>query len=364
LFHHCLLRPGDVPPSQDDLKVVGAFNPGAVETPEEVVLLVRVAEAAREQRAGYVALPRWDRGANRVVLDWFTEDEVEFEDARVVIVKSTGRKRLTSVSHFAVCRSRDGRTLDAVGPIRFLPASESEEYGVEDARITPLEGRFYFTYVAVSRHGVATALASTGDFKTFERHGILFPPENKDVVLFPETIGGRYMALHRPNPAQHFSPPEMWLASSPDLLHWGGHRPFFGSTGDWDRGRVGAGTPPIRTSAGWLEIYHGNDRRPNDTGIGTYSAGALLLNLDDPSRIRAALSEMLVPEADYEREGFVPNVVFPTGVVTRGSSLLVYYGAADECCAVAEWRLPDLLSRLLETSQTPEAGRFGSASST
>src|SRR5688572_6740068 len=208
VFHRCLLRPSDMKPSQDDLKVIGAFNPGAVETPQGIVLLVRVAQTAREQRVGHVALPRWDSGSARVVLDWVGQDEVEFEDARVVIVRRTGLKRLTSVSHFVVCHSRDGRDVDAIGPEQFRPAAENEEFGVEDARITPLEGRYYFTYVGVSRHGAATALASTSDFKTFERHGILFPPENKDVVLFPERIGDRYAALHRPNPAQHFSPPE------------------------------------------------------------------------------------------------------------------------------------------------------------
>lgn len=343
LFNRCLVRPGDVPASQDDLKVIGTFNPGAVETPEGIVLLVRVAEMARESRPGFVALPRWDATARRAVLDWLREDEVVFEDARVVIVKRTGLKRLTFLSHLAIVRSRDGRRVDTLEPQRFFPRGENEEFGVEDPRLTPLDGRFYFTYVAVSRHGAATALASTTDFRTFERHGIIFPPENKDVVLFPETIGGCYQALHRPNPAQQFSAPEMWLARSPDLVHWGGHAPFLGSTGDWDVGRVGAGTPPIRTEAGWLEIYHGNNRRPGEGGIGVYAAGVLLLDLENPARIRGGQPEILVPEAPWEREGFVPRVVFPTGVVPRDDTLLVYYGAADEVCGVVELRRRDLL---------------------
>lgn len=333
-----------MPASQADLKVIGTFNPGAVETPQGIVLLVRVAEAARETRPGRVALPRWDTAGHRAVLDWLREDEVVFEDARVVIVKRTGLKRLTFISHLAVVRSRDGRAVDAVEPQRFLPRGEHEEFGVEDARITPLEGKFYITYVAVSRHGAATALASTTDFQTFERHGIIFPPENKDVVLFPERVGGRYVALHRPNPAQHFCAPEMWLASSPDLVHWGGHAPFLGSTGDWDAGRVGAGTPPIRTQVGWLEIYHGNNRRPGEAGIGTYSAGALLLDLENPARVLASVPRILVPETAWEREGFVPRVVFPTGVIARDDTLLVYYGAADEVCGVVELSRREVLA--------------------
>jgi predicted GH43/DUF377 family glycosyl hydrolase len=344
IFNRCLLRPGDLSASQDDLKVIGAFNPGVVETPDGVRLLVRVAESVREQRPGQVALPRWDPAAGRGVVDWVGEDEVTFVDPRVVIVKRTGIRRLTFISHLQIARSRDGRIIDRIDASRFLPADENEEFGVEDPRITPLEGRFYFTYVAVSRHGAATALASTADFKTFARHGIIFPPENKDVVLFPEPIGGRFVALHRPNPAQHFSPPEMWLGTSPDLICWGGHTPFLGTTSGWDVGRVGGGTPPIRTSAGWLEIYHGNDQRPGASGVGRYSAGALLLDLENPRCILSARGQILIPETDYEREGFIPNVVFPTGIVRQGDTVLVYYGAADESCAVVEWRLQDLFN--------------------
>lgn len=347
LFHRCLLRPEDVPPSQDDLRVIGAFNPGAVRTAEGIRLMVRVAEAPRETRPGQVGLPRWDASAGRVVIDWLSGEQVVFDDARVVTVKATGFKRLTSVSHLVVAHSTDGRSLDSFAPARFLPIAESEEYGVEDPRITPLDGRHYFTYVAVSRHGAATALASTVDFQTFERHGIIFPPENKDVVLFPEKINGAYLALHRPNPAQHFAAPEMWLGTSPDLIHWGGHRDFLGSRGDWELGRVGAGPPPLRTAAGWLELYHGNNRRPGDAAVGTYSAGVLLMGLDEPWRILARSGALLVPEADEEREGFVPNVIFPTGIVQRDDVVSVYSGGADQFSMVTEVSLADILEHLL-----------------
>jgi predicted GH43/DUF377 family glycosyl hydrolase len=82
--------------------------------------------------------------------------------------------------------------------------------------------------------------------------------------------------------------------------------------------------PPLRTNVGWLEIYHGNNRRTGEIGVGMYSAGALLLDLENPSRILVTRGEILVPETDYEREGFVPNVVFPTGVVAKGATILVY----------------------------------------
>lgn len=343
LFNRCLLRPEDVSATQDNLKVIGVFNPGAVQTQDGVFLLVRVAEAVAEQRPGYIALPQWDITGQEVVVEWLRERDVIFEDARVVIDQRSGHKRLTSVSHLVVVHCKDGRSVGAIGPTRFLPSAEYEEFGVEDPRITQLRDRFYVTYTAVSRHGVATALASTIDFKNFEREGIIFPPENKDVVLFPEQIDGRYVALHRPNPSQRFTPPEIWLATSPDLIHWGRHTPLLGAGGGWDVERVGAGAPPIRTEGGWLEIYHENSKHSGKAGVGRYSAGSLLLSLKDPSRILGTQREVLVPQADFEMSGFVPDVVFPTGMICREERVLLFYGAADTYVGVVEWRLRDLL---------------------
>src|SRR3954454_14976418 len=186
-----LLRPDDIPPSRDDFEVVGVFNPGAVRTGDEVVLLVRVAERPRERRPGFTGLPRWDP-AGGLTIDWTPDAELEPLDPRVVRRKADGLVRLTFLSYLRVVRCGDGQAVEGVTEVCFTPQSEAEEFGVEDARITPLDGRFWFTYVAVSRHGAATALASTTDFRTFDRHGVIFCPENKDVVRFPERIGGPY----------------------------------------------------------------------------------------------------------------------------------------------------------------------------
>ncbi len=347
-----LLRPEDVPASRDDFEVVGAFNPGAVRAGDEVVLLVRVAERPREKRQGFTGLPRWD-SANGLTVDWVPDTELDVVDPRVVRRKSDGLVRLTFTSHLRVIRCGAGRTVREVTPVAFCPQGEVEEYGVEDPRITALNGRYYFTYVAVSRHGPATALASTSDFRTFERHGIIFCPENKDVVLFPEKIGGSFAAIHRPVCGTAFTRPEMWAARSPDLLHWGAHTPLTLSGGEWQSGRVGAGPPPIRVADGWLAIYHGN-RQPTRAGeVGTYFGGALLLEATDPTRVLQRTAEpFMVPEADFEREGFVSNVVFPTGVVEDGDKLLVYYGAADAFTAVAEFELRDVRGAMTDE---PEA---------
>jgi predicted GH43/DUF377 family glycosyl hydrolase len=268
-------------------------------------------------------------------------------DPRVVKKKSDGLVRLTFISHLRVVRCGDGRAVRRITAARFLPESGLEEFGVEDPRITILDGRVYFTYVAVSRHGAGTALASTTDFESFERHGMIFCPENKDVVLFPERIGGEFVALHRPNAATPFCRPEMWVARSRDLIHWGRHECLHSGGGEWETGRVGAGTPPVRTDDGWVEIYHGN-RQPTERGeVGMYSTGVLLLDLENPAKIlRRTASSIFEPTAAFERNGFVPDVVFPTGVVETSTSYLVYYGAADCCTAVVEFDRAELLAQL------------------
>jgi predicted GH43/DUF377 family glycosyl hydrolase len=346
-FEQLLLSPADLRPLCDEFEVVGVFNPGAIVAEGEVILLVRVAERPRERRPGYWALPRWSPGTGPVI-DWMPDDAIEAIDPRVVKRKADGLVRLTFISHLRVVRCGDGRSVDEVTETRFLPESELEEFGVEDPRITAIDGRYFFTYVAVSRHGAGTALASTSDFRRFERHGMIFCPENKDVVLFPERIDGHYVALHRPNAATPFCRPEMWIARSPDLIHWGQHECLHGGGSEWETGRVGAGTPPVRVAGGWLEIYHGN-RRPTRPGeVGMYSTGALLLDANDPARmLRRTATSIFEPSAEFERSGFVPDVVFPTGIAEAGDSLLLYYGAADCCTAVVGFSRSDVLGALV-----------------
>jgi predicted GH43/DUF377 family glycosyl hydrolase len=343
-FERLLLKPSDIKPLRDDFQVVGVFNPGAIRAGGDVILLVRVAERPRETRPGYTALPRWSSAAG-LEIDWVASDEIEFVDPRVVKRKADGLVRLTFISHLRVVRlSSDGRSVSEITDVRFLPESGLEEFGVEDPRITAFDGRYYFTYVSVSRHGAGTALASTTDWKSFDRHGMIFCPENKDVVLFPERIAGDYVALHRPNAATPFCRPEMWVARSSDLVRWGGHQCLHGGGAAWETGRVGAGTPPVRSSRAWIEIYHGN-RQPTGPGeVGMYSTGILLLDSSDPAKILGRTpTSIFEPTADFERQGFVPDVVFPTGIIESAQSYLVYYGAADSCTAVVEFSREELM---------------------
>ncbi len=338
-----ILSSKHVRPSRTDFKVIGVFNPGVAVHDGKVKLLIRVAEEIKEKREGQVCLLRGD-GTGGIATKWVACRQLKRVDPRMVVIDDHKRIRLTFVSHLRLAISTDGTTIDEIEPQPALaPLEPYEEFGVEDPRITKIGDTYYITYVGVSRHGIVTALASTKDFLTYDRHGVILPPENKDVVLFPEKINGKYWMIHRPYPNTRFGMPEMWLASSPDLLNWGDHHPLLGGREDWESERVGAGPPPILTDAGWLVIYHGVHKPDPHEGMGVYSVGGVLLDRNDPSKIIArAKSPFMVPQTEHERNGYVPDVVFPTGVVTEGDDLLIYYGAGDSHICVVRRPLGEI----------------------
>ncbi len=349
----CLLTPADLPPSREDFEVIGTFNPAAAQLDDgSVVMLVRVAERPTEIRPGYHPSPRYGPDGE-ILIDWIADEDVSIADPRMLVYKGTGFQRLTFVNHLRVVRLADGLNVSEIGAI-FTGTSPYASFGYEDPRLTRIDDTWYVTAVAPSQYGVSTALLSTDDFDRFTEHGIIFCPENKDVVLFPEKINGRYAAIHRPVGTFGTRQPEMWIGYSPDLIHWGGHRPLFGSRSphavatDWDSGRVGGGVPPIRTERGWLKVYHASCKPSAGEPIGVYAAGALLLDLDDPTRVLAHSDEPFMrPEADFERHGFVKAVVFPTGHALRGGDLLLYYGAADTHVGVVRYEMNALLDSLV-----------------
>ena len=262
------------------------------------------------------------------------------EDERVFRYK--GDFFLTSISHLRVAHSTDGVhfTIDE-SPLLF-PADRHEAFGLEDPRITRIGEDYWITYKAVSRHGITTALAHTRDFRSVERRGIIFCPENLDVVIFPETIGGEYVAWTRPV-GRHLGAPSIWLARSPDLIHWGAHEVVLcPRPNHWDAARVGAGTVPFRTDRGWLEIYHGADLENR------YCMGVVLIDIDDPSKVLARCDEPLMwPETDYELAGFFGGVVFSCGAdVAEDGTVTVYYGASDECTCAALTTVDELLGHV------------------
>ena len=215
-----IITPAMVQPSRPELEVVGAFNPAVTRHDGEVLLLLRVAEAP-QSAPGDVAAPVYNVDTGRLeIRKWARgSDGVDTSDPRVTVVD--GRTWLTSISHIRIARSTDGINFQVDPTPALSPTNAYESFGIEDPRITLLDGTYWINYTAVSPWGISTALASTKDFRTFDRHGIIFPPPNRDVTIFPEKIGGRYAALHRPMASE---PGEnaIWGATSTDLMDWGG----------------------------------------------------------------------------------------------------------------------------------------------
>lgn len=335
-----------VRPAVPGLEVVGAFNAAVARYQEEVLLLLRVAEAP-PPLADEVSAPIYDTGSRQLSIRTWSRSTVDASDPRVI--SSGGRTWLTSISHLRIARSSDGIHFTVDDAPSLSPETSYETFGIEDPRITLIDDTYWINYSAVSPRGVSTALASTKDFKRFERHGIIFPPSNKNVTIFPQKIGGSYVALHRPN-LEGFERPAIWSASSPDLKSWGDHRFVAAARDDsWDNEKIGGGAPPFRVRAdghdGWLAIYHGVTGSPY-----AYSLGALLLDADDPSRVIARSREpILEPEAPYERDGFFNGVVFTCGLLVDGDRIRIYYGAADGVTAVADLSLDEILSGLERT---------------
>ncbi|MFA5784531.1 MAG: glycoside hydrolase family 130 protein [Phycisphaerae bacterium] len=212
-------------------------------------------------------------------------------------------------------------------PAAGQPFAEYEEFGVEDPRITPLEGMFYITYSAYSRHGVRIGLARTADFKSVERIAFITQADYRNTVIFPEKINGRYVKLDRPH--SEISPWSIWISYSPDLRHWGDSKVIMKPVKyHWDEMKIGPGAPPIKTAKGWLNIYHGVF--PTMDGS-VYRLGVALHNLDDPATIIAVSDRwILSPQEQYELVGYVHNVVFTCAAVPEeDGTLKLYWGAAD-----------------------------------
>ena len=331
-----ILQTKDVTPYLDGFEVLGAFNPAACQFGDETLLLLRVAEAPKAEK-GYLAIPLIEEqnGIPTLVVKHLKEPETDY-DPRVVRIDDT--VYLTSLSYLRVARSRDGIHFTIDDQPFLFPARMDEAYGIEDARITFLEGKYWITYTAVSANGPGVGLAVTTDFVHVERIGMILPPPNKDVALFPEKINGNYWLLHRPM-VSDIGKPSVWLAESEDGTHWGNHRFLFGGRGTdtgsafrWEGAKIGAGPEPMLTDEGWLVCYHGAD--PTHA----YSLALALLDKNDPSIVldRSEVP-LLTPELIWEREGFFPNVVFSNGWVKRpDGTIWVYYGAADSGVGLAE----------------------------
>ncbi len=268
---------------------------------------------------------------------------VEHDGEVVLLLRVEG---YDGMSNIHVARSRNGVTDWQINPRPLIRRGEKrwryEEWGVEDPRVVYLADRqaYYITYTAYSPSGAAVGLASTRDFESIERIGLIFSPNNKDAVLFPVKFEGRYAVLHRPDAG---GIENIWIAFSPDLVYWGEpHAVLLEGVGPaWNAVKVGSGPPPVETPRGWLLLYHGAKYY---AGSLVYRVGAVILDRKYPNKVCAAIPDCIFSSREsYETSGLVPNTVFPTGMIVRGDELWIYYGAADSSICLATIRLSEML---------------------
>lgn len=306
--------------------------------------------ATSKKKFHYDVIHRWEGNPILTIEDIpfpcntvFNAACAKYEDEYILLLRI---EDLTGRSVFALARSNDGYHFDVQDDPVMRPCTEPgcfmeyEKKGIEDPRITLIDGIYYIMYVAVSSCGPLLALAKTVDFETFERIALISEPENKDGVLFPEKINGRYARLDRPVAG---GVANIWISYSDDLINWGGSRCVMTiRDSHWDSWRIGASSQPIRIDGGWLVIYHGVKAASSGP---IYRLGAVLLDYEDPRKVlcRTAIP-ILSPREYYERVGDVSNVVFSCGAILENNDQLkIYYGASDTCICVGTANVNELM---------------------
>ena len=280
-----------------------------------------------------------------------TRKDVPYQVATVHnagIVKQDDRYIMLFRSHLQNGRSIIGRADSEDGfsftvhPKPFLVPSadnvfgEDEALGVEDLRICPVEGEYLLTYSAYSRHGVRIALARTRDFEKVERIALITQADLRNVVIFPEKFGDRYVRLDRAH--SEISPWSIWISYSPDLVHWGDSRLIMKPVAyHLDEMKIGPDAPPFKTDKGWIVLTH---------GVGPmrrYCIGTMLLDLENPAKVIVRLDEPLLAPLEKEREGYVPNVVYTCGAIFHNSDLVIPNGMSDITSGIATVRVSELI---------------------
>jgi len=295
------------------------------------------------------------------------------------------------VIHFGLATSMDGFHFERQSPEPILsPSPDGPDAGcIEDPRIVRLDGRYYITYAYRAYHPqqywlrennaayspqdstlpplfgqnmTASGLLVSDGMRTFRRLGRITRPDvdDRDVILFPEKIGGRYAMLHRPmqwtGPQYGTAYPAIWLSLSEDLLSWPESVLLAKGEQPWEN-KIGGSTPPLMTDHGWLVIYHAVDSK------GVYRVGALMLDAEDPSKVLARTPQPIMePETDFEWHGLYPHgVVFPTANVVLDGILYLYYGCADETIGVATADFAALVEHVMQfpTTPAPQAAGIG-----
>jgi predicted GH43/DUF377 family glycosyl hydrolase len=355
-----IFGPDDVDLSRSPLRslraetyVLGAFNPGFTRLPNgNLLMMVRVAEALREpvQDQSIHAI-RWD-AEEGFRLDAYPVSQVNATDPRKFQVLGYPSRvmALTSLSWLLpVELSPDGRSVVTIHyDAAIAPARTYQEYGVEDPRISRIDGTYYMTTCSVSAERHSTTLYTSTDGLHYTLQGIILDHQNKDMLLFEGRPGGKFHALTRPlgdlyfayPPDSPYQPgPSINLATSPDALHW---KPvdtplIRARKGSTSAMKIGGGTQPILTPSGWLLLYHGVEPA---SAVGVYRTFWALLDAEDPSRVIHIEDEkpLLEPRADltapYKDQMYLSDVVFSTGIIAEGENYIVASGEADLLCRI------------------------------
>jgi predicted GH43/DUF377 family glycosyl hydrolase len=343
------LRRGGFP---DETYVLGAFNPGFARLPNgNLLLMVRVAEALRTPVAeGLIRAVRW-AGPDQWALDGWPVEMVDARDPRKFMIGGAHRiMALTSLSWLLpVELSPDGSAVVTVHYDKAItPSATYQQYGIEDARITLIDGTYYMTACAVSAERHSTILYTSTDGLNYDLRGVILDHQNKDMLLFEGKVDGAFWALTRPlgdlyfayPPGSEYLPgPSINLARSPDALHWKPVegpciRPRVGSTSSR---KIGGGAQPILTDQGWLVLYHGVEAHGL---VGVYRTFWAILAEEDPTRILRLEDEtpLLEPSAaltePIKHQKYIDGVVFTTGVLDAGDHYLLASGEADLACRI------------------------------
>lgn len=290
----------------------------------------------------------------------------------VIIEKSTGKIKMLyraagndfeHLIRLGIAESDDGIHFTRLSdePAMDVHRDEADGGCLEDPRIVEIDGVYYITYAGrpfapgrywveedfkkikasrekwpetapwLLRNETVTYLACTKDFKTYKRLGRITDSryDDRDVVIFPEKINGKFVMLSRPK-RDEFAP-SIWISYSDDLIEWGEPKKLFSGVEGWEKDRIGAGCPPIKTEDGWLLIYHGVSGEDH-----YYRVGMVMLDLNDPSKIIARTKDFVFePQEEYETDGIWTGCVFPTGIIEKDGKYYIYYGCADKFVSLA-----------------------------
>lgn len=286
----------------------------------------------------------------------FNPGAVKFENKYLLMLRVQSRSRQTFMVMAESLNGIDFTVENKIVDFKGIEKVKEKIYHIYDARITKLGNEYFIMFAMDMDDGCQLGLGKTSDFRNFEFMGIISDEDIRNGVLFPEKLNGKFLRMDRPNRSVHENGPTsgstIWLSESDDLLRWRPVKPIIdGRFHYWDE-FIGSGPPPVKTHDGWLHIYHGVAGHFGSSNI--YQAGVMLLDLDDPSKvIGRSRGNILEPRELYELVGQVPNVVFPSGMITEqfdkagfalpGSEVKIYYGAADTVVGLAITTIKELI---------------------